>query len=62
VTSGLRLGTPAVTTRGLGEAEMKLIAGWMARVLRAPQDEAVQAAVRAEVAAVTQRFPLHDLA
>jgi glycine hydroxymethyltransferase len=62
VTSGLRLGTPAVTTRGLGEAEMKLIAGWMARVLRAPQDEAGQAAVRAEVAAVTQRFPLHDLA
>ena len=34
----------------------------MARVLRAPQDEAVQAAVRTEVAAVTQRFPLHDLA
>jgi glycine hydroxymethyltransferase len=62
VTSGLRLGTPAVTTRGLGEAEMRLIAGWMARVLRAPQDEAVQAAVRDEVHQLTQKFPLHDLA
>ena len=46
VTSGLRLGTPALTTRGLKEAEMELVAAWIDRVLGSSGDAAVIAAVR----------------
>lgn len=56
-TSGIRIGTPAVTTRGLREPEMRLIADWIDRVLR--EGEAAVPAVRAEVAALTARFPLY---
>lgn len=58
VTSGLRLGTPAVTTRGMGEAEMGLIARLIARVLADPTVETTQA-VQAEVRGLCQRFPIH---
>ena len=54
----MRLGTPAVTTRGMREPEMQQIAGWIVRVLRSLQDEAVLAEVRREVQALTARFPL----
>src|SRR5512140_1427740 len=57
VTSGLRLGTPAVTTRGMGLAEMKTIAGWIGEVLAAPDDEAVKASVKAKVKELTEAFP-----
>lgn len=58
IASGIRLGTPAVTTRGMGPEEMKRIAGLIDRVLRS-EDEAVWAAVRGEVEALTRAFPLY---
>jgi glycine hydroxymethyltransferase len=57
--SGIRVGTPAVTTRGLGEAEMDTIAALMARVLATPDDEAVSRAVLADVRELCRKFPLY---
>ncbi|MFO7300925.1 MAG: serine hydroxymethyltransferase [Acidobacteriota bacterium] len=59
VASGIRLGTPAVTTRGMGEAEMDVIADLITRVLAAPDDEAVITKVKEEVEALCRRFPLY---
>ncbi|MGD9901979.1 MAG: serine hydroxymethyltransferase [Vicinamibacterales bacterium] len=59
VASGVRLGTPAVTTRGLGPADMGIVAGLISRVLAAPDDAAVAAAVKAEVEQLCQTFPLY---
>ncbi len=59
VTSGIRLGTPAVTTRGLVEADMAKIAGWTARVLRNPTDEAEIARVKSEVISLCKQYPIH---
>ncbi|MBK6670282.1 MAG: serine hydroxymethyltransferase [Actinobacteria bacterium] len=56
VTSGLRLGTPSVTTQGLDETHMVQIADWIERVLRAPSDDAVRSAVRAEVSSLCAAF------
>ncbi|MGH9120718.1 MAG: serine hydroxymethyltransferase, partial [Acidimicrobiales bacterium] len=57
VTSGLRIGTPAVTTTGMGEPEMAEIAGLIARVLRRPSDEGEQGAVREQVMTLCAKFP-----
>jgi len=57
--SGIRLGTAAMTTRGLGRGEMQTLAAWIASTLRAPHDAGVHARVRGEVAEVTQRFPIY---
>src|SRR5205085_914118 len=54
--SGIRLGSPAVTSRGLGEAEMKQIAAWIDRVVGSP-DEKTSAAVLNEVRELTGKFP-----
>ncbi len=57
VTSGIRVGTPAATTRGLKEAEMKKVAAWIARVFR--EGEAAVPAVRSEVEALMAGYPLY---
>jgi glycine hydroxymethyltransferase len=57
--SGVRLGTPAVTTRGMGEAEMKQIANLIAEALHAPTDETVRQNVIGKVKELTGRFPLY---
>ena len=54
--SGIRLGSPAVTSRGMGESEMKQIAAWMDRIVGSP-DEATSAAVLGEVRELTRKFP-----
>ena len=59
VTSGIRLGTPAMTTRGFGQEQARQTAHLIADVLDAPTDEANVAAVRAKVAALTRDFPVY---
>lgn len=59
VTSGVRLGTPAVTTRGMEESEMGQIASLIARTLRAKDDENELAAIRGDVIELCRRFPIH---
>jgi glycine hydroxymethyltransferase len=56
--SGVRLGTPALTTRGMKEPEMQRIAGWISETLSAPQEEAVLARVRGQVRELCQSFPV----
>jgi glycine hydroxymethyltransferase len=59
VTSGLRVGTPAVTTRGYKEADVTELANWICDVLDAPEDEAVIAAVRGKVTEQCRKFPVY---
>jgi glycine hydroxymethyltransferase len=59
VTSGLRIGTPALTSRGMKEAEMRQVAAWIARILESPESEAVRDRVRAEVRQLAEGFPLY---
>jgi glycine hydroxymethyltransferase len=59
VTSGLRLGTPAMTTRGFGIAETEELTGWMCDVLENIEDESVIKAVREKVVELCGRFPLY---
>ncbi len=58
VTSGVRLGSPCSTTRGMGTAEMGQIANWIYEVISQPQDTAIQQRVRKEVAELCQKFPV----
>jgi glycine hydroxymethyltransferase len=59
VTSGLRVGTPAVTTRGYGEADCTDLANWMCDVLDTPNDDKVIAAVREKVTAQCRKYPVY---
>ncbi|HEY3265828.1 MAG TPA: serine hydroxymethyltransferase [Armatimonadota bacterium] len=60
VTSGIRVGTAAVTTRGMGEAEASEIASLIARTLKAADDEDAKASIRREVLSLCSRFPLYS--
>ncbi len=60
VTSGIRLGTPAVTTRGMQEQEMALIAAWVSEALKGREDDIALQSVRAKVKDLCARFPLHS--
>jgi glycine hydroxymethyltransferase len=62
ITSGIRLGTPAVTTRGFGTEEMKRVASFIVKVLSAPGDKRTQEQVRQEIQEMCQRFPVPGLA
>jgi glycine hydroxymethyltransferase len=59
--SGIRIGTPAVTSRGMGKAEMVRLADWMDRVVSAPTDEALLARVANEVKELCAHFPAPGL-
>ncbi len=59
VTSGIRIGTPATTTRGLTEKEMEQVAGWIDRALKNSDNPEVLSAIKAEVKQLCQQFPLY---
>jgi glycine hydroxymethyltransferase len=59
VASGIRLGTPALTTRGMKEPEMAKIGEMIASIIREPESEEVKAAVRSSVAEIASRFPMY---
>jgi glycine hydroxymethyltransferase len=59
VASGIRIGTPALTTRGMREAEMKQIGEMLAAIIREPESEETKARVRNEVIELTERFPMY---
>ena len=59
VTSGIRIGTPSITTRGMGKGEMKIIAGFIKRVIDNVDNESALGAIRDEVYALTAKFPMY---
>ena len=58
--SGIRIGTPALTTRGMKESEMRIIAGWMVDALENRNNNARLSTIRAEVRDMAEQFPLYD--
>jgi glycine hydroxymethyltransferase len=59
VASGIRIGTPAITSRGMREPEMDVVAGLITRALASPEDDTALGTVKAEVEALCRKFPLY---
>jgi glycine hydroxymethyltransferase len=59
VTSGIRIGTPAITTRGLKENHMEMIANWISETLKNPEDNAIHEKVRKEIVSLCHDFPVY---
>jgi glycine hydroxymethyltransferase len=59
ITSGIRIGVPAITTRGLRQGDMQQVVNWLDRVLLSPDDEVVIATVKGEVNEFMKAFPLY---
>ncbi|HNO09542.1 MAG TPA: serine hydroxymethyltransferase, partial [bacterium] len=59
VTSGIRIGTPALTTRGMKESEMRIIAGFIDRAIRHPDQMAELHKIKNEITDLTKNFPLY---
>jgi glycine hydroxymethyltransferase len=59
VTSGVRIGTPAMTTRSMGVSESVQIADWIADILTSPADEELRVRIKAEVHGMCRRFPIY---
>jgi glycine hydroxymethyltransferase len=59
ITSGVRIGTPALTTRGMKEPEMKKIGAWIGEVLKSPNDVATQVRIKGQVRELCQSFPIY---
>lgn len=59
VTSGIRIGTPALTTRGMGSVEMKIIGGWISEVLKDPENVSLRSKIREQVRELCEQFPIY---
>lgn len=59
VTSGIRIGTPALTTRGMGTAEMERIGAWIGEVLKNPEDAGLKSKIKTEIKTLCQKFPIY---
>jgi glycine hydroxymethyltransferase len=60
ITSGIRIGTPAITTRGFGEKESRELAGWICDILDRMSDASVRVAVKAKAEEICRKFPVYD--
>ena len=56
--SGIRIGTPALTSRGMGEEEMRTVGRWILEALRSPDDTSVHQRIRDEIRELCQQFPV----